>query len=231
MKHTLYCVFLIFTFFTAKAVSAQNDSVQMVVYTSDYQFIDGVYLSFSNLKQNSPISKARIISSEDFNSPSFFETILAEKTLQYYDSFGMMKEVNVKQIWGYCDKGKIFVNWNDAFNRIPYLGNASHFVANKTVYQNNYNSPYYGGNVYNPYSTDGMYNTTPSTVEMVQYILDMETGQIYDFSVSSVEILLMRTPELYEEFNSLRNRKKKQLMFLYLRKYNEKYPLYLPVDN
>ena len=63
---------------------------------------------------------------------------------------------------------------------------------------------------------------------MRQYVLDFETGNIYQYNMKTVETILMRDPELYDEFIQLRRRKKNKLMFFYLRKYNKRNPLYLP---
>ena len=38
----------------------------------------------------------------------------------------------------------------------------------------------------------------------------------------------MRDPELHDEYIGLRKRKKKQLKFFYIRKFNEQNPLYFP---
>ncbi|MGC9341247.1 MAG: hypothetical protein ACP5E3_00955, partial [Bacteroidales bacterium] len=65
---------------------------------------------------------------------------------------------------------------------------------------------------------------------MKQYLLDFETGKLLDYDFKSVEVLLMRDPELHSEYVELRKRKKKQLKFFYIRKFNERNPLYLPVE-
>ena len=49
-----------------------------------------------------------------------------------------------------------------------------------------------------------------------------------EYDIENTELLLMRDSELYEEFVRLPNNKRKDLMFVYIRKYNEKNPLYLP---
>jgi len=38
----------------------------------------------------------------------------------------------------------------------------------------------------------------------------------------------MADPELHDEFAALNNKKQKQMKFLYLRKFNERNPLYFP---
>ena len=40
----------------------------------------------------------------------------------------------------------------------------------------------------------------------------------------------MKDPEVYDEFAHLSRGKKKDLLFVYIRKYNEKNPLYVPVE-
>jgi len=65
---------------------------------------------------------------------------------------------------------------------------------------------------------------------MKQYLLDFDTGKIMEYDNNSVEVLLMKDPELYDEYMALGKRKKKQLKFYYIRKFNERNPLYLPVD-
>jgi len=42
-------------------------------------------------------------------------------------------------------------------------------------------------------------------------------------------VLLMKDPELHDEFEALGNKKKKQMKFLFIRKFNERNPLYIPV--
>jgi len=124
----------------------------------------------------------------------------------------------------------LYINLDNNFHRITVVGNACHFVASITTYNSNYYDPYYYSTHYN-YSRYGMRPTTYPTKEMKQYILDFKTANIMDFTVKSVEVILMNDPELYDEFVSLRKKKKKQLKFLYIRKYNEKNPLYLPKRN
>jgi len=58
--------------------------------------------------------------------------------------------------------------------------------------------------------------------------LDFETGRVYDYDFQSLEVLLMKDPELHDEYAQLRRKKKRQLKFLYLRRFNERNPLYLP---
>jgi len=69
-----------------------------------------------------------------------------------------------------------------------------------------------------------------TNTELKQYLLNFETGEVLEYEVESVEVLLMRDPELHDEYESLSNRKKKQMKFVFIRRFNEKHPLYFPAD-
>jgi len=66
--------------------------------------------------------------------------------------------------------------------------------------------------------------------ELKQYLIDFESGKILEYDIDNAELLLMKDSELYEEYMQLSHKKKKELMFVYIRKYNEKNPLYIPVN-
>jgi hypothetical protein len=99
-------------------------------------------------------------------------------------------------------------------------------------YYDPYYSPYSYGNSYYPYSSyyspyDRNYSTRN---ELKQYLIDFESGKILEFDLESTELLLMKDNKLYEEFIQLPRKKKKELMFVYIRKFNEENPLYIPVN-
>ncbi len=219
MKH-IFTIFLLFINFLQPSYSQENELSNKVKYTPAFKFSDGIFLNFQQVKDNNPIPKSQILTTIDYNSFDFYNRLFENKYITVYDNLGIQKKILVKSIWGFSDKGVLYINLNDEFNRIPVFGSISHFTANKTVQEYDpyrYNNSYYYYN--EPYST--------KTV-MVQYLLDFETGKVYVFSVNSVESILMKDPELYEEFSKLSNRKKKKLKFLYVRKYNQKHPIYFP---
>ena len=159
---------------------------------------------------------------------------------------GIRKEIVTNSIWGYARNGVLYIQIQENFNRITYVGSICHFVADITTYDSRYyGSPYsYYDPYYSPYSPYGYgsYNSRyPSSYypyrnnnmarsEIKQYLIDFETGNISEFDMKNTELLLMKDPELYEEFAQLPRRKRKDLMFVYIRKFNEKNILYLPVN-
>jgi hypothetical protein len=197
----------------------------MAKYTPEFKFNDGIYLSFSQLKYNKPVPVARVLSETDHDDPDFFNKLLENKQISYFDDFGVQQTVSVEKIWGFSRNGVVYIRISNNFSRITVIGSICHFVANITTYNSRYYDPYY----YNPYYY--RYSSTPSstsTTEMRQYLLDFETGKILDYDVQGLEVLLMKDPELYDEFAALKTKKKKQMKFLYIRKFNERNPLFIP---
>jgi len=204
---------------------AQKVPEGMVRYSPDFKFNDGIYLGFSQLKNNKPVPVARILSATDHYDPEFFTKLLEEKQIAYFDDFGVQQSVSVDKIWGFSRNGVVYIRIGSNFSRITVIGSICHFVANITTYNSRYYDPY----SYNPYYYRySGYPATTSTTEMRQYIIAVETGKILEYDVQGIEVLLMKDPELYDEFAALKNKKKKQMKFLYIRKFNERNPLYFP---
>jgi len=213
----------------------------MVKYTPEFRFTDGIYLNFDQVKLNSPIPKSKLLTSIDYNDREFFKKILEGDKIYFYDNMGVRQEVAKNSIWGYSRNGAIYIQVQDNFNRITFVGNICHFVADvTTIDSRSYNSPYgYYDPYYSPYSYSSYYNpyspyyspyrSNMTRNELKQYLIEFESGKVLEFDVSNTELLLMKDNKLYEEYVQLSRKKKKELMFVYIRKFNENNPLYIPV--
>ena len=231
-------------FLAAFNSSSGQEKEARVKFTPDFKFKDGIYLSFEQVKTNSPIPKAKLLTSADYNDREFFNKVFESGKIYFYDELGVRQEVAKSNIWGFARNGVIYVLIQDEFNRITFVGNICHFVADITSYDTRYNnySPYgYYDPYYYPYGYGGYYSPYGSYYspyrqqsmtrnELKQYIFDFETGKILEFTTENVELLLMKDPTVYDEYVQLPRKKKKELMFVYIRKFNEKNPLYLPAN-
>jgi hypothetical protein len=220
----------------------------MVKFTPDFRFNEGIYLNFDQVKLNSPIPKAKILTSTDYNDREFFKKLFESEKLYFYDAVGIRQEVLISNIWGYSRNGILYIQVQKKFNRVTFVGTICHFVADITTYDSRYyNSPYgyndpYYYSPYSPYGYGSYYSpygsyyspyrqSSMARNEMKQYLIDFESGKILEFDMKNTELLLMKDNQLYEEYVQLSRKKKKDLMFVYIRKFNEKNPLYLPVNH
>ncbi|HUS85611.1 MAG TPA: hypothetical protein VMW76_00095 [Bacteroidales bacterium] len=241
MRRSLFGIVLL----TALGIvlSAQVSDTEKVLFTPDFRFNDGIYVEFEQVRGNKPIPKSKILTSADYNDRDFFNIILENDKIYYYDAIGIRQEIEKSEIWGYSRNGILYIQIQGNFNRITFVGSLCHFVADITTYDRryygspyNYYDPYsYSSysysNYYNPYYSPYYMPYRPTTVaknELVQYVLDFETGKIIEYDIKNIEMLLMKDPDLYQEFISLSRKKKKQMLFFYIRKFNEKKPIYLP---
>ncbi|MEN8157042.1 MAG: hypothetical protein ABFS10_08830 [Bacteroidota bacterium] len=209
----------------------EGEAVEMVKYAPGFEFNDGIFANFQMVKTNQPLPPARIVTDVDMFDRAFYEKVTSEKRIVIYDNNGVKKEMKTANIWGYGRNGVLYINVGSTFHRISFVGSISHFVASITTYSPNYYDPYYS----NPYYSNSYYSNRYSmpqsnytNTELRQYLLNFESGQVMEYDTESVGIMLMNDPELADEYQALRNRKKKQMKFVFIRRYNEKHPLYFP---
>lgn len=211
---------------------AQKDSSGLTKYTPEYRFQDGIYLNFNQVKGNKAIPSSRISSNTDPYDMNFYKNLIEQDQITYFDEFGAQKQVKTETIWGFAQDGKLFINYNGEFNRIPIVGKIGHFISDITVYESFYD-PYYRDYYDNFSYRNSYYNRgyprTSRSKEMRQYLVNFETGEVNSYDLDEVKAIIIEDPELYDEFTSMKKRKQKDLMFFFIRRYNEKHPLYLPV--
>ena len=213
------------------ALAQEKTPEGMVRYSTAFEFPEGIYSNFEMVKASQPIASARVVTDVDLFDREFFEKITSAKEIVIYDDNGVKTEILTSKIWGYGRNGALYINVGGSFHRISLVGNISHFVASVTTYNPNYYDPYR----YNPYYGNSPYqgrynspNSSYSSTDLRQYLLDFQTGEVMEYDSESVEIMLMKDPELADEYLALRSRKRGQMKFVFIRRYNEKHPLYFP---
>lgn len=209
MKNSLLLLFLFISFW-----GKSQDS--LVPYTPEYILKEGVYFSFNQFYSNNPVGKERIYSVNDKYATDFIKRELENEKLQFISDSGNVKLVLVSELWGYSQNGALYINYKNEFCRVNVIGSLCLFVAKELVTVS----------IPNPmYPATGM-NTT--YIELKQFVFDTQTRNIVPFDAASMIMILKRDDELYQEFNALKRRKKSELLFVYLQKYNRKHPLMMP---
>lgn len=207
----------------AFAQSLGGNPQKSIQYDRDFVFKDGVYVTLMDFKNNTPIPTSKIIFRSNRSDKDYLKLALANSTFKYIDSTDKEQEMKTDNLWGYCFNGTIYINHGTDFNRMVVIGSFCHFAA--TIADKIPNDPFgygYGnGNFsYNPYPRY-IYSTQ-------QFILDFESGRVFEFNADNMEMLLQRDKTLHAEFVILKRKQKRDSVFLYLRKFNEKHPIYFP---
>lgn len=190
-------------------VGVAQDSVS---YTGGYVFHDGIYLDFAAFRHNAPsipISALRTAQGQPVD-----DLRNSGEKLYFIDSAGQRTRVELDGTWGFCNGGVVYVRAGNGFSRIGLMGSLAHLVYDAT-YRN-----------FDPYMMGG---STTYTVEE-QRFLDMATGAFPPVSAAGIRAVLARDGLLLEEFDALpkKQRKRPEAVFLFMRRYNDRHPLYFP---
>jgi len=210
MRPLLFILFS--TFFLLKGVS-QGDSV---AFSNSFVLYEGLYLNYSDLKHNWPIPKEKINTSIDKKQLDFYTKLIESEDVEYVERDGKPAKVNSGNVWGFCQNNVIYININRVFFRVPVFGAISYFVAAVPVNT----SP--GYNVF--INTSGGSNAT----EMREFLLDFYTGELKEFNSDLLENYLKKDEEILKAYSALSKKQKKEQASRYIRKYNEKHPIYFP---
>lgn len=204
-------IVFVFLFFSLGAIAQTNT----VTYSRDYEFKEGLFLTLEQFKNNTPILKSAIVSILPKDQIDFLTQITEQKTITFKDSAGIEQKIETSTVWGFYQNRTVFINFNNDFNRVNVIGTLSLFSAVVTQAPLR-NEP-----------IGDMYAIEPSFTELRQFVFDTQTNKVLDFNVKNMELLLKNDAELYAQFMKLKKRKKGDSIFIYVRKYNEKHPLYL----
>ena len=208
MKKTVLMFFMLVNL----PLFAQSDSI---AYSREYEFKEGLYLTIDQFLMNAPILKSAVVSGYPKSQMDFISQVLEEKEIVFKGTDGKEQKIKTSSLWGYCQNRSVYLNFNNEFQRMVVIGTLCHFIAT----------------VYNPVGVqDPMdYNYGINTAsELQQFLLDTRTNKVWTFNVKNTEELFKDDVALLTEFQALKKRQKPDMIFIYLRKFNEKHPLYLP---
>ena len=210
-KQNCYIFFFVLIVYSCNLQSQGN----FVKYTFDFEFEEGLYQTFDEFKNNSPSIKSYIIVKKNDAFLEQFQEKVSVKRVEYIDSDRKQRSLSRKEVWGVCSDGKVYILINRSFQRIDKIGSMIYFTAQLE-----------------PEYVAGSARSGPGTVTGVSTVgclLDFQTGEILSYSYKDFLTVLERDGELYNEFISIKGKKKrKHKMFSYMRKYNERNPIFFP---
>ena len=213
---------LLFIFISLGIISVckAQEKGNYAILDNNFRFQDGLFLNFDQVKENSPIPANNIIAQGDKTSLDFWKSLFKNQLIAYVDSNGQKQFIYSDNVFGFSYKGRLYIHFKNSFAQIPILGAIFHFTVAYNV-----EDPYYFYDSFDSYYVDDVHN---SHIEVSQFIIDFQTGQVYEFDIKTIDQLFSRDKNLYEKWSNLSRRKKKKLIFVYLQEYNKNNPVKIP---
>lgn len=207
-----FCLLLIGMLLLSYEAWAQDDST-WVTWSAGMDLRDGVYANMQDFRSNRPAVPIEDLQDQQGRPVVDIRTSLGRLTFQ--PDTGARQTIDPKRIWGFCQNDVVYVRAGDGFYRIGLMGSLSHLV-----YEQSYRD-------WDPYMYG--YGTTMRTI-LQQQLIDVAAGTIQPFDAAGMEEALASDPVLLEEFMSFskKQRNSPELLFRFLRSYNQLHPLRFP---
>jgi hypothetical protein len=213
----------------------ESEKASMIPYSPGYAFKDGIYHNIDAVKANDPIPFARIVSDSYVYDRAFLNELIIKKEIVFHDEAGVRTSIRTRDIWGYALKGRLHIMVGGRFHRIILQGSINQFIASETtsekVYYSEEDSTRYTTtqDLYRGFYRDGYYYRT-LTAEGEICLFDFDSNTLSKYEPVALGKLLERDSVLFAEYGPLRRREKKKRMAEFIRRYNERHPLYFPAN-
>lgn len=194
-----------------------------------FRFKDGIFKDFNQVRRNDPVPKANLLIAEDFADAEFYKRILKSRQIIYSTSNGKSEYIDNRKVWGFASDGVLYVHWKGYYSPLYMLGTISCFFLHDQHFDiyRNIVSMHYGNETEMP-AYDGQ--VVVRYRDLKKYLLDFRTGKISRLNIRNLSRLLKNDPELFSEYSQLSPARKRALIFLFIRNFNEKNPLSLPLN-
>lgn len=201
------------------ASGIESDSTKAMPYQRGFQFEPGIYLTINDWKHNNPIPKEAIITEFDPGAPYFYLQVLHKRWLHYRDANGTVNKIECEKIFGYSVDNVVYTKHH---LKIAIIGAICHFTS--VLYQ--IDDPYLTGFAFAVMDISMSNQSGIHKQEKFrQYIINFETGAIHRFTERALKKLISTDIHLYQEYKQFKGRKRDR-MFIFLKKYNERHPVY-----
>lgn len=214
-QHTLLVVCLFFTG-SFEAAYTQDHTC----YSRRFEFNPGIYKDIAEFRKNQPSIQGIIPGAGRGESDSF----MTFETVTYIDESGKKVKVKARDVWGYSENGNVYVSYKERFHRVFIIGSIMHFTVN--LYRSREPSP--AGKEGEMFAYIERAGTVPTP-----YFIDYMSGAVKMFTPSEMGVFLSEYDDmLYVEFAAIANNKKKrERLYEFMKRYNEAHPIYFPLYN
>jgi hypothetical protein len=184
------------------------------MYTAEFEFTDGIYLSFNDFATNNPSIKEFYVK----KPTPLTDPYNTELEYRCPDSLKAPGNCSITDCWGYAYKGDVYIahSYFAYYFKIQVIGALCHFTGLSGVGMQTPSN----NDVVSGFGADNDYR---------QFMIDFQTGELMIFNYKNLsEFLKLKDNELYQELSQ--KKKKKKLIFQYLLKYNQRHPIYFPTQ-
>ncbi len=192
------------------AVRAQEDSLlQWQEYRAGFGLNEGVYANFQAFRMNRPTVPKEKLRHDGIPVTDIRRTV---SKLTWQPDTGGLQTIRKERLWGFCQSDAVYIAAGNGFYRLGMMGSLSHLL-----YELSYRD-------WDPYMYP--YGGVTRTI-LAQQMLNMDTGEFLPFNAAGMDRALQNDPVLLEEFRALpkKQRNKDEVVFRFLRMYNERHPL------
>lgn len=195
--------------------------IPVILVYSQSEPSEGVYLSFAKFKKNDPLLFDQISVPGNVEKYEFILAAQEGETFVFFDSYGLQKQIPIDSVWALYVNKNFYVKKGVELSHVQLFGVLSFFSA-KILTEHfviDYN-PYY------PYNLNGTPTTRiQNTSETKYFILNCNTGEIFESTIENFEDAIKDDVKLLEEYKGLKNKKKKEMLFYYMRLYNKNHQI------
>lgn len=193
---------------------AEGQEIERVEYSPDFDFADGVYYTLADFKDNCPALPGAMLCRDDGRPLS--QVGMADPVyLRHADTLHLLPSDNV---WGYVDRGQVFVRHQDYYNRLSIIGRLCFVTHNDRNIDYDY--------MYTSYVDEEL---TERRRPNVQFIFDLVTGEKEELTPESLLRMLRPDAQLHAEYATIeRKSERRKKMYLFIRRFNERQPISFP---
>lgn len=172
-------------------------------------FPNGVYLSIDELKNSQPailVSQILVNGEKSDNVKKWFRG----DSLFYHNNQQIKSKISYDSVFAFVDDGVLYIQRKGFDHKVTVPGQLCYFVESYPI-RRAASAPV----------------VMDKKNEIIPRILDLQVGELLEYSVKSLEeILASRDEELFHEFIGLKNPKKqRQLLLRFIERYNERHPM------
>jgi hypothetical protein len=176
---------------------------------NENSFPSGVYLHLKELQEQSPsiqISQLLLNGEQTTHVKKWFRG----DSLFFMNGNNMKRSLSFDSVYAFVDDGILYIQRKGYDHKVTVAGQLCYFVESYPIRR----------------AASAPVSTERNT-EAIPHLLDLFEGELVEYSVASLEtILILRDEELYQEFIGLNSPKRqRQMLIRFIERFNERNPL------